>query len=72
MLLGQGSVPEGSGHGTDCPGQWAWARVPGLREHWDIALIHRVQILGGAVWSQEMDSVFLVGPFQLGIFCGSR
>lgn len=26
-------------------------------------------ILGGPAWSQELDSVILMGPFQLGIFC---
>ena len=25
--LGTGSVPEGSGHGTGCPGQWAWPQA---------------------------------------------
>jgi len=34
------------------------------------ALRHRVWVLGPA-WSQVLDSVILVGPFQLGIFCGS-
>lgn len=28
---------------------------------------HRVWILGGPVWSRELDSVHLMGPFQLGI-----
>jgi len=31
-VLGKGSSPEGSGHGTGCPGQWSWpeaARVQG-------------------------------------------
>ena len=31
----------------------------------------RVWILGGAVWSQELDSVILVGPFQVVIVCVS-
>ena len=35
----------------------------------DSALRHRAWILGGAVWSQKMDSVIFVGPFQFGIFC---
>ena len=26
---------------------------------------------GGAVWSQELDSVIPMGPFQLGIVCDS-
>jgi len=32
---------------------------------------HRVWILGGPVWSQELGSVIHVGPFQLRIFCDS-
>ena len=32
---------------------------------------HRVWILCGAVWSQQQDSVILVGPFQLETFYGS-
>lgn len=27
--------------------------------------------LDGAAWSQELDSMVLLGPFQLGIFCHS-
>lgn len=28
-------------------------------------------ILGGSVWSQELNSIILMGPFQLGKFCDS-
>jgi len=28
--LGKGSAPEGSGHGTGCPGWWAPSRVAGV------------------------------------------
>jgi len=28
-------------------------------------------ILDGPVWGQELDSMILMGPFQLGIFYGS-
>ena len=27
--------------------------------------------LGGTFWSQGLDSMILVGPFQLGLFCNS-
>ena len=30
--LGTGAAPEGGGHGTRCPGQWARPRVPEFRE----------------------------------------
>jgi len=69
--LGKGSAPEGSGHGTGYPGQWSQpspARFQGVFEY---HLRHRVWILGGSVWSQEFNSVVLVGPFQLGIFYDS-
>ena len=35
----------------------------------DSALSHMVSFLGGAVWTQALDSMILMGPFQLGIFC---
>jgi len=63
---GTGSAPEGGGHGTGCPGQWAWPRVPEFREFTedlDSAFRHGVGILGGPVWSQELDSVILQGSF---------
>ena len=37
---GNGSAPQGSGHGTACPGQWAQPRVPEIKEHLDSALRH--------------------------------
>ena len=37
----------------------------------DSALRHRVWIMVGVVWSQELDWMIPVGPFQLGIFCDS-
>ena len=42
-----------------------------LQEFMDNTMRHRVWILGGPVWSQELESVVLVGPFQLRIFYGS-
>ena len=66
--LGTGSAPEGGGHGTGCPGLWAWPQMPEVKEHVDSALKHTVCILGGPVWRQELGSVSLVGIFQLRIF----
>lgn len=37
----------------------------------DSALRYRIWILGGSVGSKDLDSMILVGPFQLGIFHGS-
>lgn len=45
--------------------------LPKLKEHFDATLRHRVWVLGGTVWSQELASVILVGPFQLRTFCDS-
>jgi len=39
-----------------------------FRRHLDNALRHRVWFLGGPVRSQEMDSMILMGPFQLRIY----
>ena len=38
-----------------------------LKECWGTTLRRRVWVLSGPVWSQELDSVILVGPFQLRI-----
>lgn len=43
--LGKGSAPEGDGHGTNCPGQWARSQVPEFKEFkecLDNNLRHRV------------------------------
>jgi len=29
--LGKGSAPESGGHGTGCPGQWAWPQAAGAQ-----------------------------------------
>ena len=63
--------PEGAGHGTGCPGQWARPSAPEFKEHLDSALRHRVSISNGAVWSLELDSVILVGLFELRMFYDS-
>ena len=52
---------EGRGHSPE---------LTEFRESLDTALRHRVWILGGPVWSQELDSI-LMGPFQLRVFCHS-
>ena len=66
--LGRGSSPEGGGHGTSCPGQWAQPRVLEFREHLDSTVRHWVRLLRGPVWSQELDSMIIVGPFLPGAF----
>ena len=70
--LGTGAAPQGAGHGTGCPGLWAWPPVLEFRECLDSALRHRVWILGGPVWNLELDLMVLTGPFQLRIFCDSN
>jgi len=55
-------LAQGNGHGP---------RLLEFEECLDTALSHRVWILGGAVWSQELESVTLVGPLQLRIFYNS-
>lgn len=35
------------------------------------ALRHMVSFLGGLMWSQELDSVIILGLLKLGIFCVS-
>jgi len=69
--LGTGAAPQGGGHGTGCPGQWARPQVPEFNEHLGKAFRYRVWILGGPLWSQELDSMILVSPFQPGIFHNS-
>jgi len=48
----EGFSPEGSGHGPE---------LLELKEHLGNALRHRVCVLGGRVWTQELDSMILVG-----------
>ena len=57
---------------------WAWNRLlravvtaPNLlvyKESLDNAFIHRVCILGGPEWSQELDLMMILVSFQLRIF----
>jgi len=44
---------------------------PKQLEFKDNALRHRVWISGGPVWSQELDALVSVGPFQLRLFYDS-
>lgn len=45
--------------------------LPIFRECLDNTLRYMVWLLGYSVWSQELYSMALVGPFQLRIFCDS-
>lgn len=49
-------APHGSSHST---------KLPELKEHTGNALTHTVWILGGAVRSQELESMVLVGSLSL-------
>ena len=59
-VVGMEQAAQGCGHGL---------RLPEFKKCLDTALSHGVWILGGAVWSWELDPVILVGLFQLGIWC---
>lgn len=59
---GMEQAPQGSHHDP---------RLLELKEHLDSSLRHLVWCLGGAVWSRELDSMILVGPFQLGMYYDS-
>lgn len=61
-LVGMAQALQGSGDGP---------KLSELKELLISATRHRIWILGGAVRSQELDSMVLVDPFQLRIFCGS-
>ena len=61
--LGKGCSPEGGGHGTGCPGQWA---RPELKGRLEVGLELVV-----AARRQELDSAIRVGPFQVGMCCDS-
>jgi len=50
---------QGCGHGP---------ALPECRECFDST---QTEGWGGAVWSRELDSMILLDPFQLGIFCDS-
>ena len=55
-------APQGSGHGP---------KLLEFKKRLDNALSHTVWFLGGPVWSQELDSMILMGSFQLGLFSDS-
>ena len=57
--VGMEQPAQGSGHSPE---------LLEFKECLDNTLRHRVWILDGPVWSQELDSVFLVGLFQFRIF----
>lgn len=58
-------APQGSGRGTQL------VQVRECSQSLDGALSHRVSILGGPVWGQELDSIILMCQFQLRLFCDS-
>ena len=58
-VVGMEWAAQGSGHGP---------AYQSSRSIWT-PLRHRVWILSDPVWSWELDSMILVGPFQLGMFC---
>ena len=49
-------APQGSEHDP---------RLLEFKEHLDNTLRHRISILGVPVWSQDLDLMILVDPFQL-------
>jgi len=69
----------GNGSSTECG--WALEQTPQssghsprlleFKECLDNALRHRIWALGGSLWSQELGTEILLGPFQRGIFCDS-
>jgi len=59
---GTEQAPQSSGQGP---------KLMEFKKHLNNALRHRVWTLGGPVWSQELDWMILMGPFQLGIFYDS-
>jgi len=71
-MLGNGSSPDGGGHGTGPRGSGYSPKFQEFKEHLDSTLRHRVWILGGPMWSQELNSAMLVDPFQLRIFYDSQ
>lgn len=68
----------GSGKGSSAEADWAHNRLfgvtaPSARAQGEFCQCSQSQglILGGAVWSHELDSVIPVGSFQLCILCDS-
>ena len=68
-VLGKGTSSEGAQVLKKASQGSGWGiKLPELKEHLDNTLRHRVWILGSPVWSQELELVILVDPFQLGKF----
>lgn len=42
--------------------------LPAFKKHFDYALRYLVQLLGCPVWSQAVDSMIFMDPFQLRTF----
>lgn len=56
-----------SGPGTGSSGQWSRPQAVWVQGVFTV-LSEEGLILGGPVWSQKLDSMILVGPFQRGMF----
>lgn len=67
--LGKGSVPEGSRHGTAPQHSEHSLELLKFKEHLKTTPSHKVWTLGNPAGRQELDSVILVYPFQLRMFC---
>lgn len=62
---------------------WDWASwihrlsclqfvLPEFRKHLDNTLRYMVWFLGCSAWTEGLDSMFPIGPFQLEVFCVSK
>jgi len=68
--LGEGSSPM-SGQAPEQALQSHVPKLPEFKDCLDNTVSCMVWFFGGAVWSLELDSVILMGPFQLWIFYDS-
>ena len=81
MGLHQGRVRQGvkkryfikgwSGPGAGSPGQWSHPKTAGVQGAFGQCSQTQDLILGCYLWSQDLNLMILVGPFQLVIFCDS-
>lgn len=71
-ISGRGSSPEGSQALDWAPqGSAHGPKLTELKKHLNNSLRYRAWILDGPVWSQGLDLMTLMGPYQLVIFCDS-
>ena len=59
------------GSGTGSAVQWSWPQAVGAQGAFGQHFRHRMWMLVGPLWSQELDLVILVCAFQFWIFYGS-